>query len=108
MPNLSIFGVTDICTYLTATGESNFDANTGVLTFESELYDELIYSYYNLQITGVINGSIQATQSIIFEIKHPCTRPHTINQPSPFPTSLIHYISDAAVVIEWDYDMLVS
>ena len=107
MPNLSIFDVEDICTYLSATGKSTFDASTGVLTFESEVYDELIYSYYNLQITGVING-IQATQSVIFEIKHPCTKPHTVNLPSPFPTSLTHYISDAAVVIEWDYDMLIN
>ena len=104
---MSIFEVIDLCTYASATGESNFDTSTGVLTFESELYDELVYSYYNLQITGVING-IQATQSVIFEIKHPCTKPHTVKDPNLFPTSLTHYISDAAVVIEWDYDMLLS
>ena len=44
----------------------------------------------------------------MFEILSPCIRPITILQPSPFSAELVHYISDEAVVIEWDYSTLIT
>ena len=51
VPDPTGIGVPDLCSYASATGASNFDLNTGVVTFESEVYDELTDTYFELEIS---------------------------------------------------------
>ena len=51
VPDPTGIGVPDLCSYASATGASNLDLNTGVVTFESEVYDELTDTYFELEIS---------------------------------------------------------